>query len=188
MDSPTMTSSPRERKSQMPDRGEQARVENSREQERSQQLVRPKSRKPIDRYDDQDSDFSDAIDNSLYERSPTSHTFNPITSSPIERGRTRSRRSDACESPGQPMSRSLSERPFYSHSPYNHERSQTSPERPGVSHELQNVSLGRISPILNGRGSPRNTEEKLVTKIFTFKVCATMCDNFHEYTKNVFTI
>ncbi|XP_048768719.2 trichohyalin-like isoform X5 [Ostrea edulis] len=161
MDSPTMTSSPRERKSQMPDRGEQACVENSREQERSQQLVRPKSRKPIDRYDDQDSDFSDAIDNSLYERSPTSHTFNPITSSPIERGRTRSRRSDACESPGQPMSRSLSERPFYSRSPYNHERSQTSPERPGVSHEPQNVSLGRISPILNGRGSPRNTEEKL---------------------------
>jgi hypothetical protein len=159
-----MTSSPRERKSHIPDEGEPSRVEISREPERSQQ---PKARKPIDRYDDQDSDFSDLIDNSLYERKPTSHNFNPVTSSPIERGRTRSRRPENSDNAGQPMSRSHSERPFYSRSPYSTERSPTSPERPGASHDPQNVSLGRISPILNGRGSPRVAEEKLVRRILS---------------------
>ncbi|XP_062613714.1 myosin-2 heavy chain-like [Saccostrea cucullata] len=159
LDSPTMTSSPREKKSsQTPDRTEPC-VENPREQERSRQVTRPKTQKPIDRYDDQDSDFSDVIDSSLYDRTAPSQTFNPITSSPIDRGRTRSRRSNDYE--GQPTSRSLSERPFYGRSSYDHERSQMSPERPHVSQEIPDVSLGRISPILNGRGSPRATEEKL---------------------------
>lgn len=161
MDSPTMTSSPREKKTRASDRGEPVNLEQHREPERSRQLVRPKSRKPIDRYDDQDSDFGEAMDNSLYDRPNTSQTFNPITSSPIDRGRTRSRRSDAYEKSEQPMSRSLSERPSYSRSLFQNERSQTSPERPRSSHEGPNDSLGRISPILNGRGSPRATEEKL---------------------------
>lgn len=163
MDSPTMTSSPREKKTRASDRGEPVNMEQHREPERSRQLVRPKSRKPIDRYDDQDSDFGEAMDNSLYDRPNTSQTFNPITSSPIDRGRTRSRRSDAYEKSEQPMSRSLSERPSYSRSLFQNERSQTSPERPRSSHEGPNDSLGRISPILNGRGSPRATEEKLVS-------------------------
>ena len=137
--------------------------------EGSRQLVRPKSRKPIDRYEDQDSDFGDAMDRSLYDRNPASQIFNPITSSPVERGRTLSRRSDAYDLSGQPISRSLSEKPSYSRSLFQNERSQTSPERPRASQEPQNISLGRISPILNGRGSPRGTEEKLV-RMRSFKI------------------
>lgn len=162
LDSPTMTSSPREKKSYTSDRGEPSIMEVRREPEGSRQLVRPKSRKPIDRYEDQDSDFGDAMDRSLYDRNPASQIFNPITSSPVERGRTLSRRSDAYDLSGQPISRSLSEKPSYSRSLFQNERSQTSPERPRASQEPQNISLGRISPILNGRGSPRGTEEKLV--------------------------
>nr|XP_022344226.1 trichohyalin-like isoform X11 [Crassostrea virginica] len=161
LDSPTMTSSPREKKSHTSDRGEPSIMEVRREPEGSRQLVRPKSRKPIDRYEDQDSDFGDAMDRSLYDRNPASQIFNPITSSPVERGRTLSRRSDAYDLSGQPISRSLSEKPSYSRSLFQNERSQTSPERPRASQEPQNISLGRISPILNGRGSPRGTEEKL---------------------------
>ena len=164
-----MTSSPREKKSHTSDRGEPSIMEVRREPEGSRQLVRPKSRKPIDRYEDQDSDFGDAMDRSLYDRNSASQIFNPITSSPVERGRTLSRRSDAYDLSGQPISRSLSEKPSYSRSLFQNERSQTSPERPRASQEPQNISLGRISPILNGRGSPRGTEEKLV-KMRSFKI------------------